>query len=191
MVFIIDSFLRDVALRGTAAKIGSQIPEEYFAGKTGTTNDAKDSWFVGFNRSIVVTVWVGYDDYTSLGRYESGSSLALPIWIEFMKSTKETRTPQPPNIINIAYPDLYGTQPDPSIVEVTLPPEGIVRLPINRETGDLIEPNLITPERITALQDPNPEHRITTSDPEIRSEYFLIEQVKLPKETQSSSDFFN
>ena len=55
------------------------------AGKTGTSNDSVDAWFVGYTPQIVAGVWVGYDDRTSLGTKVTGGSLACPIWTTFMK----------------------------------------------------------------------------------------------------------
>ena len=106
VVFIIDSILHDVTRRGTAAKIGINIPHEYWAGKTGTTNESKDSWFAGFNQHMVATVWVGKDDFKSLGKNVSGSSVALPIWINFMIATKDMRKKHSLKDINYAYPEL-------------------------------------------------------------------------------------
>jgi penicillin-binding protein 1A len=54
-------------------------------GKTGTTNDFTDAWFVGFSPSITCGVWVGFDEKKSLGNKETGSQAALPIWIDFMR----------------------------------------------------------------------------------------------------------
>ena len=57
------------------------------AGKTGTTNDFKDAWFVGFTTSAVAGVWVGFDQPASIGRQAYGARVALPIWAEFMRRT--------------------------------------------------------------------------------------------------------
>ena len=54
-------------------------------GKTGTTNEFTDAWFIGFSPSVTCGVWVGYDEKKSLGKKETGAMAALPIWIEFMK----------------------------------------------------------------------------------------------------------
>ncbi|NLZ78269.1 MAG: peptidase, partial [Gammaproteobacteria bacterium] len=54
------------------------------AGKTGTTNESKDSWFAGYNSDVVTSVWAGFDQPTSLGRNEYGGTIALPIWIDYM-----------------------------------------------------------------------------------------------------------
>jgi penicillin-binding protein 1A len=74
--------MRGVIRRGTAAK-AARMPYA-LAGKTGTTNDFRDAWFVGFSPNLLCLVWVGYDRDTFLGKRESGSTTALPIWMEFM-----------------------------------------------------------------------------------------------------------
>jgi penicillin-binding protein 1A len=78
----ITSMLEDAVQRGTgrlAASLGRPV-----AGKTGTTNDYKDAWFVGYTPNLVAGVWVGHDDEKSLGHGESGARAALPIWVRFM-----------------------------------------------------------------------------------------------------------
>jgi penicillin-binding protein 1A len=74
--------MKGVIKRGTAKK-AARMPY-YLAGKTGTTNDFRDAWFVGFSPNLLCLVWVGYDKNTFLGRRESGATAALPIWMEFM-----------------------------------------------------------------------------------------------------------
>jgi penicillin-binding protein 1A len=83
--FLITMLLHDVATGGTGA--GSSKLGKPVAGKTGTTNDSHDTWFVGFTHDLVTAVWLGYDDYRheSMGRYEAGSRASLPIWLEYMK----------------------------------------------------------------------------------------------------------
>jgi penicillin-binding protein 1A len=79
---IMTSMLREVVLHGTgvaAAKLPFPV-----AGKTGTTNDFTDAWFVGFSPSMTCGAWVGYDEKKSLGAKETGSRAALPIWMNFM-----------------------------------------------------------------------------------------------------------
>jgi penicillin-binding protein 1A len=68
---------------GTAAKAAKLGPA--IAGKTGTTNDFTDAWFVGFSPSITCGVWVGFDEKKTLGKKETGGEAALPIWIDFME----------------------------------------------------------------------------------------------------------
>ena len=78
------SMMRDVVQRGTgtAAKV---LGREDVGGKTGSTNDHRDAWFSGFGGDIVTTVWVGRDDFRSLGYREYGGKAALPIWIDYMR----------------------------------------------------------------------------------------------------------
>jgi penicillin-binding protein 1A len=88
---VMTSMLREVVLHGTAiSAAGLKYP---LAGKTGTTNDFTDAWFIGFSPSITAGVWLGYDEKKSLGAKESGARAALPVWIDFMKSALEGRDP--------------------------------------------------------------------------------------------------
>ncbi|MEN9946417.1 MAG: hypothetical protein RLZZ293_803 [Pseudomonadota bacterium] len=82
--FIMNSILQDVAKYGTGARAWKELHRSDIAGKTGTTNDAKDVWFDGYTPELVTITWVGYDQPKSLGR-QYGSTLALPIWIDFMR----------------------------------------------------------------------------------------------------------
>lgn len=76
-------FFRGVTSEGTAAKLKAlNYP---LGGKTGTTNDFTDAWFVGFSPSVSCGVWVGYDDRESLGDKQTGAAVALPLWTDFMK----------------------------------------------------------------------------------------------------------
>jgi penicillin-binding protein 1A len=80
---VMTSLLREVVLHGTAFQ-ASKLNHP-LAGKTGTTNDFTDAWFVGFSPSIACGVWVGFDEKKTLGKKETGALAALPIWIDFMK----------------------------------------------------------------------------------------------------------
>ncbi len=79
---IMTSMLREVVLHGTAIA-ASKLPFPA-AGKTGTTNDFTDAWFVGFSPTVTCGVWIGYDEKKSLGAKETGAHAALPIWMNFM-----------------------------------------------------------------------------------------------------------
>jgi penicillin-binding protein 1A len=92
-VFILDSMLRDVARFGTAAQAGRQLGRVDIAGKTGTTSNAIDGWFGGYGGNVAAVAWMGYDEPRSLGGREFGSTLALPIWIDYMKVAL-ARTPE-------------------------------------------------------------------------------------------------
>lgn len=77
------SMLRSVVLNGTAKK--ANVLNRPVYGKTGTSNDFADAWFIGFDEKIVAGVWVGRDNRVPIGNSETGSRAALPVWIEFMK----------------------------------------------------------------------------------------------------------
>ncbi|CAN5581703.1 PBP1A family penicillin-binding protein [soil metagenome] len=87
------SMLQDVIDRGTGAAARRQGVTFPAGGKTGTTNDFKDAWFVGFSSSVVVGVWVGLDQPAAIGRNAYGSRYALPIWSDFMRRTVRARPP--------------------------------------------------------------------------------------------------
>jgi len=82
--YIVRSFLRDVARRGTGRRT-RVLGRDDLGGKTGTTDDQLDAWFSGFGGNIVATGWVGYDELESLGPKETGARAALPMWIDFMR----------------------------------------------------------------------------------------------------------
>jgi penicillin-binding protein 1A len=83
--FITDSMMRDVVRSGTGYLASQRLGRSDLAGKTGTTDDAMDGWFAGYARDIVSIAWMGYDKPRSLGSREFGSSLALPIWVDYMR----------------------------------------------------------------------------------------------------------
>ncbi len=88
---IMTSMLREVVLHGTAVA-AAKMPFP-IAGKTGTTNDFTDAWFVGFSPSITCGVWVGFDEKKSLGAKETGAHAALPIWMNFMNAAMAGKDP--------------------------------------------------------------------------------------------------
>jgi penicillin-binding protein 1A len=91
------AMLREVVLHGTG--IAASTLKYPLAGKTGTTNNFTDAWFVGFSPSITCGVWVGYDEKKFLGARETGARAALPIWMDFMKAALAGKDPgefQPP-----------------------------------------------------------------------------------------------
>jgi penicillin-binding protein 1A len=88
---IMTGMLQEVVQHGTAAAAGSlKLP---LAGKTGTTNDFTDAWFVGFSPTMTCGVWIGYDEKKTLGAKESGAHAALPMWMEFMKTALAGKDP--------------------------------------------------------------------------------------------------
>ena len=111
--FIMDSLLKEVINTGTARK-AKRLKREDIAGKTGTTNNLVDAWFAGFNPDIVTITWMGYDQPRTLGKNESGSRAALPIWIDYMRP-------------------IIGEYP----IKILETPDGIIPLRINPKNGML------------------------------------------------------
>ena len=110
VTYVLTSMLEDVIKRGTGRR-ARVLDRDDLAGKTGTTNGPRDAWFSGYNRDLVTTTWVGFDDYSLLGRREFGGTAALPIWIDYMR---------------VALP------PEEAAAEM---PAGVVRLRIDKESG--------------------------------------------------------
>jgi penicillin-binding protein 1A len=123
--YIMDDIMGDVIRRGTGRR-ANVLNRSDIAGKTGTTNDSKDAWFNGFNRDLVASVWVGYDQERSLGEGEEGSRTAVPIWVHFMREALKA-LPQ----------------------HIRPRPEGVVELPVSRETGQLATAD--DPDAVTEL----------------------------------------
>jgi len=102
--WIMNSMLQEVIRSGTA-RAAKVLERHDLAGKTGTTNDHKDAWFSGYTRRLVASVWVGFDESTSLGPKETGARVALPVWIRFMKralyGVPESTVPEPPGLVTV------------------------------------------------------------------------------------------
>ena len=118
----ITSMMRDVARSGTAARASRVLGRTDLAGKTGTTNDQRDSWFSGFTPNKVTTVWMGFDNLAPLGRGETSTRAALPLWIDFMKEALEgtesiTWAPPPKGMVNITVDARNGFPPSELTVD--------------------------------------------------------------------------
>ncbi len=83
VAYVMTSLMQGVIQDGTGKR--ARALARPAAGKTGTTNDFRDAWFLGFTPELVTGVWVGFDDGTALGRHESGGRVAIPVWLEFMQ----------------------------------------------------------------------------------------------------------
>ena len=108
--FVVTSLLTSVVERGTArgaARLGRPA-----AGKTGTSDDARDAWFVGYTPEVVAGVWVGFDDHRPLGRRESGARSALPIWMAVVEAATEGQPgapfPMPSGVVTAAIDPATG-----------------------------------------------------------------------------------
>ena len=102
--YLMNSMMMDVVKRGTARK-ALALGRGDLAGKTGTTNDQKDAWFVGFNAALLGVAWVGFDEPKPLGNNETGGNAALPVWIEFMAEALEgmpnRQLERPPGLVSV------------------------------------------------------------------------------------------
>jgi penicillin-binding protein 1A len=83
--FVMTSLLQEVARTGTAARAQATLKRPDIYGKTGTTNDAMDAWFAGFQPTLTAVTWIGYDTPRKLGDRETGGGLSLPVWISYMQ----------------------------------------------------------------------------------------------------------
>jgi penicillin-binding protein 1A len=137
--FIMNSLLQEITRSGTAARAQAALKRSDLFGKTGTTNDAVDAWFVGYQPTLVAAAWVGYDTPRNLGSRETGGGLSLPIWIDFMKEAlkdvPETQYEPPAGVLNVGgdwYYEEYGpgrgvaalglNDPWPGMPQLALPP---------------------------------------------------------------------
>ena len=122
--YILVRLMREVATVGTGARAAALGKPA--AGKTGTTNDSFDTWFMGFTHDLATGVWLGYDiNETPLARYETGGHAALPIWLDYMQAALRDR-PQP------------EFEPPPGIVEVKIDPE--TGKPVAEDARGVTEP---------------------------------------------------
>ena len=100
--FVTDSMLHEVTASGTGAAASQKLGRQDLAGKTGTNSEAFDGWFAGYGGATTAVAWMGYDEPHSLGGREFGATLALPIWIDFMRVTLTGKppyeTPQPAGV---------------------------------------------------------------------------------------------
>ncbi|MFL6692843.1 MAG: PBP1A family penicillin-binding protein [Ramlibacter sp.] len=103
--FVMDRLLNEVARSGTAASASRLLKRTDLYGKTGTTNDSIDTWFNGFHQSLVAIVWMGYDNPRPLGDRETGGSMSLPVWVNFMdtalKGVPESLPTAPAGVVNV------------------------------------------------------------------------------------------
>ncbi len=115
IAFMTSYVLRDVVESGTGRRVRSI--GRPVAGKTGTTNDVRDAWFIGYTPSLIAGVWIGFDQEASLGKHEVGGRAAAPVWLYFMEKALEGKP-----------------------VEAFPTPEGIVFVKVDPKTGLIASP---------------------------------------------------
>ena len=157
VAFLVTSMMQSVVEEGTgrrAAELGRPV-----AGKTGTASENRDAWFVGFTPGLVAVVWVGRDNHKPLGRGGTGASVALPIWLDFMRAALE------------GSPVVAFSRPD-DIEEVRVDPQ----------SGGRVSPESIAaagdtpPGRLEFFVSGTAPEEIATPEGEADPRFFLIEE---------------
>jgi penicillin-binding protein 1A len=130
--FMMSSLLQEVTRSGTAARAQATLKRVDLYGKTGTTNDSIDTWFVGYQPTLTAAVWMGYDKPRKLGDRETGGGLSLPIWITFMETalqnTPVAEVPVPAGVVNVGgewYYDEFARGAGVSSVGIEGRPSGL------------------------------------------------------------------
>ncbi len=112
LTFQMNSMMQDVIKFGTGRK-ALELEREDIAGKTGTTNDVRDSWFCGYQKDLVTIAWMGFDDFSPLGKGETGGQAGLGMWVHFMRQALKDK-PQailnvPPGMVEVRIDKTRGT----------------------------------------------------------------------------------
>jgi len=136
LTYEMTSMMRDVIKRGTARK-ALALRRGDLAGKTGTTNDVRDSWFCGFQKDLVTSAWMGHDRYRPLGKRETGGQAGLGMWVDFMREALKDK-PQ----------------------AVLRPPLGMTRVRVSKASGQQVRSGgvveWVRAKYAHALQGPDP-----------------------------------
>jgi penicillin-binding protein 1A len=162
--YLVTSMMEGVILRGTAAPLaaGLGIP---LGGKTGTTSDFSDAWFIGFSPSLCAGVWIGNESRVSLGDKQSGAVAALPAWVEFTKRLIDDET-------NKA--EAEGREPFFEDFEI---PPNIYLVEVDRKTGLLATPNCLWPVREAFLAGTEPSRYCSNQDHLLILDYYASEKA--------------
>jgi penicillin-binding protein 1A len=153
--------LTKVLDRGTAAAARASGFKKPAAGKTGTTDDYKDAWFIGFTTSLTAGVWVGFDKPQRTVAQGYGATMALPVWVEVMNAASEQRYPAltlrtPGEVgsssVSLPPPSGGGPSPGPSNDATGGPPRVVPVAPSGTETPPKVEP--VSPPRAEPVLKP-------------------------------------
>jgi penicillin-binding protein 1A len=134
VTYVVRDMMREVVEHGTAASIRRYLPASIpVAGKTGTTNDNSDVWFVGLTPDLVAGVWLGFDKPTTIAQGAGGGTLAAPIWGKMVAQ------------YYAAKPELIGSH----ATEQWTPPVGVIMGDVDRATGELATDKTIPEHKYT------------------------------------------
>jgi len=145
--FIMDSMMQDVTRYGTAAR-AAKLGRADLAGKTGTTNEFVDAWFAGYQPSLVGVAWVGFDQPKTLGKNQTGGTVALPIWLGYMeralKDVPEMSRAAPPGVVSVPVMSITqeGKQVGEFFYRESIPPPEVINPPARQPQTleQLLEP---------------------------------------------------
>ena len=162
--YLVTSLMEGVIQRGTAAPFAGSLGIP-LGGKTGTTSDFSDAWFIGFSPSLCAGVWVGNESRVSLGDRQSGAVAALPAWVVFMKRLIDDETKKA---------EAEGREPFFEDFEV---PPNIAFLEVDRKTGLLATPNCLWPIREAFLAGTEPPRYCSNQDHLLILDYYGTEKA--------------
>jgi penicillin-binding protein 1A len=129
VAWIVTSMMRDVNVRGTAAGVWASGFRHPSGGKTGTTNNFTDAWYVGYTKQYTAGIWVGLDDHSPMGEGNTGSSDAVPLWLDVMRAasarTPMADFPRPAGVVDVQLCPISGYRarffcPSPSIKDYAI-----------------------------------------------------------------------
>lgn len=164
--FLMTNIMRGVIQRGTGA--AAAFLEKPLAGKTGTTNDFTDAWFIGFSPSLCAGVWVGNDQKIMIADRQSGAVAALPVWIDFFKNLIEDEKKKAQEA---------GGLPVAAAEEFVAPPN-ITWVDIDRKTGFLATPACLWPLHEAFLAGSEPSRFCTIDDHMMILDYYSVDKAK-------------
>jgi penicillin-binding protein 1A len=153
--FLMTDLLKDVVRGGTAARANRAFPERKdLAGKTGTTNEGHDTWFVGFNSDVVAAAWVGFDQDRSLGGKEQGGVTAIPMWIDYMREAlanePEHTLPRPVGIVEYRINPTSGLIANDATRDTVFEKFDIDNVPAREPDQSFVSPDSATPSTTPA-----------------------------------------
>jgi penicillin-binding protein 1A len=144
--FIMSQLLQEITRSGTAARAQATLKRPDLYGKTGTTNDSIDAWFVGYHPTLSAAVWMGYDTPRNLGRQATGGALSLPVWVQFMGEALRNVPVQEP----VAPAGVVFTQGE-WFYEEYQPGSGVASLGMNAGSAEAGAPEAETQEKRNIL----------------------------------------
>jgi penicillin-binding protein 1A len=141
--YLISDMLRDVVTRGSGTR-ALELKRRDLAGKTGTTNDARDTWFAGFNADLVGAAWVGFDQFRPLGGDSQGGRTAIPMWVDFMREAlagRPERLPKrPPGIVEHRINPTSGLIAGDGTLDSIFEKFDVDHLPQREQNADFVAP---------------------------------------------------